>query len=185
MIREYVKAAVLAAFADHGLDQPKTAFARIIRAVGDRLSVQKKDASDNIDDANPIEVWPGVPGVTSDPTEGEDVVLVFVGKDQTPIVMGRASKQAPGSVPVEVRHDASSTIRFVSRTESVAGKVLVGNTTHALARADDVQALLTALKGAATSMNGSVVPEVVAVGGILQAALNSLSITPTAKLEAE
>lgn len=186
MIIAELRAAVKAAFAEHGIDQPKTAFVRIIRAVGNRVSVQKIDTRDNIDDANPIEVWPGVPGVTSDPAEGEEAVLSLVGREQRPVVTMRASKEAPGNVPPEVRHDATSALRMLSRTESAAAKVIVGNGALPVARAAQVDAI----KAALLAYTGAIALDPTLVGIIgaaaaLQTALQSIPSAATTKLEAE
>lgn len=117
-------AAVRAAFP--GIDAPRSAVMRLIRAVGARVSLQTIALQDQAPEANPVEVWPGVPGVTSDPTAGEEVVILFVGADQVPYVIGRGREGGPGDVPQAVRHDAVTEIRFLSRPASVAAKVRVG-----------------------------------------------------------
>ncbi len=184
MILPQLRAAVLASFP--GIDAPKKAFFRIVRNVAARVNLQAMaPTSDQTTDLANVEVCPGVPGVTSDPTPGETVIVMLVGKDEVPYVVGRAAENMPGHVPAEVRHDATSAIRFVSKSASAGAKVYVGSATFPLARSADLDALLTALDGAATTMIGSGVPDVVAVGNTLQAALSGLTVTPTAKLEAE
>jgi hypothetical protein len=183
MILPHLRTAVLAAFP--GLDAPKKAFFRIARDLAGRLNLQPVNAKlDQTKDLSSIEICPGVPGVTSTPTEGETCIVMLVGKDEVPYVIARASEQMPGHVPIEVRHDAKTAIRFVSKTASAGAKVYCGAApTFALARADDLQALLSALNAAVTALNASGVPEVAAVGGILETALEFVTVTPTTKLE--
>lgn len=162
------------------LEAPRSAIMRVIRGVGSRLSLQKVDTSDQASDANPIEFWPGVPGVSSDPKGGEEVILSFIGQNQTPFVTG----WSPVFTPLKVRHDAQTEIRFVSLSASVAAKVYVGAApTFALARATDLQLLVTKLQvlGATLSLSPSV--DVAAVGAAITAALLGFVVTPTAKLE--
>ncbi len=184
MILKEFRTAMLAAFP--GLDAPKKAFFRVSRRVVARLNLQPVNPElDQTKDLSNIEVCPGVPGVTSDPTEGETCIVMFVGKDEVPYVIARASETMPGHLPAEVRHDAGRVIRFVGKAGSSAAKVYVGATpTFPLVRAIDVTSLLTALRAAATTMSASPVSEVVAVGGILTAALSGVTITGTTKLEA-
>lgn len=181
MILSHLRAAILACFP--GLDAPKKAFFRVVKRNAARLNLQPVDAiADQTKDVSNVEVCPGVPGVTSDPTEGEQVIVMFVGKDEVPYIIGRAALDMPGHLPFSVRHDAVRDIKFVSKNNA---KVYVGSgPTFALARAADVSTLLSQLKTAAATMEASVVPEVVAVGGILTAAL-TVTITGTTKLEAE
>lgn len=181
MILSHLRSAVLAAFP--GLDAPKKAFFRVVKRNVARLNLQPVAAiADQTKDVSNVEVCPGVPGVTSDPTEGETCIVMFVGKDEVPYVIARAALDMPGHLPQTVRHDAVRDIKFVSKNNA---KVYVGSgPTFALARAVDVSTLLTQLKAAATTMSASGVPEVVAVGGIITAAL-TVTITGTTKLEAE
>jgi hypothetical protein len=137
-------AAVRAAFP--GIESPRSAVMRLIRAVGSRVAVQQIALQDEAPEASPIEVWPGVPGVTSDPTEGEEVVMLFVGADQVPYVIGRGREGGPGDVPQAVRHDAVTAIRFLSRAASTGAKVYIGTTTFPLARAADLLTLVTTLQ---------------------------------------
>jgi hypothetical protein len=183
MILAHLRTAVLAAFP--GLDAPKKAFFRIARDLAGRLNLQPVNAKlDQTKDLSSIEVCPGVPGVTSTPTEGETCIVMLVGKDEVPYVIARASEQMPGHVPIEVRHDAKTAIRLISKTASAGAKVYCGSApTFALARAADVSALLASLNAAAATMSASAVPEVVAVGGIFSAALSGNTVTPTTKLE--
>lgn len=194
MILSHLRTAVLAAFP--GLDAPKKAFFRVVRSVGLRLNVQPVNATlDQTRDLSNIEVWPGVPGVSSDPKEGEQVVISFVGKDQTPIVTHRGPPTAPAStefgvaptcpLPLEVRHDVAVSLRMLSRSEPAAKMYVGGNgsATYSLARNIDLVALYNALNGAASTMSASPIPEVVAVGGIITAALSSVNIQGTTKLE--
>lgn len=184
MILNSLRTAMLAAIP--GLDAPKKAFYRVVRDVAGRLNLQPVNGTlDQTKDLSSIEVCPGVPGVTCDPTPGETCIVAFVGKDEVPYVVAHASEQMPGHTPIEVRHDAKTAIRFCSKTASVAAKVYVGTTTFPLARAADVQSILSALNAAVVALNASGVPEVIAVGGIFQTALNGVTVTPTTKLEAE
>lgn len=184
MLLGNLRAAMLAAFP--GLDAPKSALFRIVRAVASRLNLQPLAAVlDQTRDLSAVEVCPGVPGVTSDPTPGETPIVAFVGQDGTPYVIARAAEGMPGHVPLEVRHDATTAIRLLSKTDSAGAKVYVGSTTFALARATDLQSLLTALQTLGASLALSPVPEVAAVGAALTTALQDLTVTPTAKLEAQ
>lgn len=184
MIREQLRAAMRAAFP--GLDEPKSVLMRVIRQAASRFVLQSISTRDDMpEEPTTAEICPGVPGVTSDPTPGEQVIVVLVGKDAIPYVVGRASEQMPGAVPIEVRHDATTAIRMVSRLDSAGAKVYVGAApTSALARAADLASLLAALQGLATSLSGSGDPSVVAVGVALNFALLPVSVTPTTKLEA-
>jgi len=184
MILSDLRRAILAALP--GLDAPTTALFRVGQAVAGRLRLQAiYSGLDQTKDLRNVEVCPGVPGVTSDPTESEHVIVAYVGQDRTPYVIARASEQQPGHIPAEVRHDATTAIRFVSRTASVLGKVYVGTVTFPLAKVLEVQALLAALQGAASTMTSSPDPSTVIVGGILQSALAGVVITGTTKLEAQ
>lgn len=179
---ESLRAAVKAAFGMAGVDleAPRSAIMRVIRAVGTRLSLQKIDVEDQAPDANPTDIWPGVPGVSSDPFGGEEVILSFVGNNQTPFVTG----WSPIAMPLNVRHDARTEIRFVSLAYSAAAKVYVGAApTFSLARAIDVTTIVTKLQalGASLSLNPS--PDVAAVGAAITAAFLGFAITPTTKLE--
>jgi hypothetical protein len=186
VILSHLRAAMLAAFP--GINAPKKAFFRVVRSVAGRLNLQPVNATlDQVKNEvlSVVEVCPGVPGVTSTPTDGETCVVMLVGADGTPYVIARAAEGMPGHTPQEVRHDATSAIRLISKTASAGAKVYVGTTTFALARAVDVTSLLTELRASATTMSASGVPEVVAVGGIITAALSGVTITPTTKLEAQ
>jgi hypothetical protein len=185
MILAKLRTAMLAAIP--GLDAPKTALFRVARKVVGRLNLQPvAPATDQTKDLSNVEVCPGVPGVTSDPTDGETPIVALVGADGAPYVIARASESMPGHTPLEVRHDATTAIRLISKASSTGAKVYVGATpTFPLARAADLASLLASLQAAAATMSASVVPEVVAVGGILSGALSGNTVTPTAKLEAE
>lgn len=184
MILPRLRTAMLAAFP--GLDAPTKAFFRIARAVAGRVNLQPLFAKlDQTADLSNVEICPGVPGVTSDATEGEQVIVALVGKDRAPFVIARASDRMPGHTPSEVRHDATAAIRLVSKPASIAAKVYVGSATFPLAKALEVQALLVALQGAASTMLASPDPSTIIVGGILQSALAGVLITGTTKLEAQ
>jgi hypothetical protein len=182
MILESFRATMLAAIP--GLDKPKTAFFRVQKAILGRLNLQKISTRDDISDLGPVEVCPGVPGVTSDPTPGETPIIVFVGADGTPYVIARASEQMPGHTPIEVRHDATTAIRFVSKTGSVAAKVYVGSGTAPVAKAapvDAIKAALIAFTGAVALTPTT--PGIVAAAAALQTALNAIPTAATTKLE--
>lgn len=184
MILNSLRSAMLAAFP--GLDAPKKAFFRVVRDVAGRFNLQPIFATaDQTKDLSNIEICPGVPGVTSEPKEGEQVVVMFVGKDEIPYVIARASEQMPGHIPKQVYHDAERAIRFVSKPASLAGIVYVGSTTFPLARAADLQALVVALQTLGATLEASGDPSVVIVGAAITAALTGFTVTPTAKLEAE
>lgn len=181
---EQLKAAVKAAFP--GIDAPKTAVYRVVRAIGGRLNLQSVFAPDKAPDLAPVEVRPGVPGVTSDPTPGEDVVVAFIGDDATPCVIARASEQGTGAIPIEVRHDATTAIRLISRTGSSGAKVYVGAApTFALARAADLQNLATRITSLGAALELSPDPSAAIVGAAITAAMTGYTVTPTTKLEAQ
>ena len=126
MILAKFRTAMLAAIP--GLDAPKKAFFRVARNVAGRFNLQPVDpVADQTRDLENVEVCPGVPGVTSEPTPGEEAIVAFVGKDGRPYIIARASEQMPGHTPIEVRHDATTAIRFVSKTASAGAKVYVGS----------------------------------------------------------
>lgn len=184
MILPHLRTAVLAAFP--GLDAPKKALFRVGRQIAGRLNLQPVSGTlDQTKDLSAVDVCPGVPGVTSDPTPGERVVLAFVGKDGIPYVIARGAEGMPGHTPIEVRHDATTAIRFVSKTSSAGAKVHVGAApTFALARAADLQALVTTLQALGASLELNPDPSVAAVGLAITTALTDFTVTPTAKLEA-
>jgi len=180
---EQLKAAVRAAFP--GLDAPKTAVYRVVRAIGGRLNLQSVFAPDKAPDLAPVEVRPGIPGVTSDPTPGEDVVVAFIGADATPCVIARASEQGTGSIPIEVRHDATTAIRLISRTGSSGAKVYVGTGTTPVAKAAPVDAIKAALLAFTAAVAATpTTPGIVAAAAALQIALNGIPTAATTKLEA-
>lgn len=156
MILPQLRAAILACFP--GLDAPKKAFFRVVKRNAARLNLQPVDAiTDQTKDVSNIEVCPGVPGVTSDPTEGEQVIVMFVGKDEVPYIIGRAALDMPGHLPFSVRHDAVRDIKFVSKTSA---KVTVGITTVPVAKAPNLVAYLNALETWALSIDLAIAPAV-------------------------
>jgi hypothetical protein len=60
----------------------------------------------------------------------------------------------------------------------------VGSATVPLAKAADLTALVTALKGLGTTLSGSPDPSAIIVGGAITAALAGITVSPTTKLEA-
>lgn len=185
MILAQLRTAVLAAFP--GLDAPKKAFFRVVRDVAGCFNLQAVNATlDQTKDLSTIEVCPGVPGVTSDPTEGEQVVVMFVGKDEVPYVIARASASMPGHISKRVYHDAARAIHFISKTSSSAAKMHVGaSPTFPLALASDATAIVTKMQalGASLSLNPS--PDVAAVGAAITAAFLGFAVVGTTKLEAK
>lgn len=185
MLLAHLRTAVLAALP--GLDAPKAAFFRISRAIAGRLNLQPVNGTlDQTKDLTAAEVCPGVPGVTSDPTPGETPIVAFVGADGTPYVIARAAEGMPGHTPVEVRHDATSAIRFVSKAASIGAKVHVGDVTVPVAKAAPVDAI----KAALLAYTGAIaltptLPGVVAAAAALQTALNAIPSAATTKLEAQ
>ena len=182
---ESLRAAVKAAFGMAGVDleAPRTTIMRVIRAVGARVSLQKIDAADQVDNSNPIEVWPSTPGVSVDPNGGEDVILSFVGQSQTPFVTG----WSPVSMPAKVRHDARQEIRFVSLAGSATAKVYIGATpTLPVAMAGPVNATKAALLGftGAVALNPTT-GGIVAAAAALQTALNAIPSAASTNLEAK
>jgi hypothetical protein len=185
MILAHLRTAVLAAFP--GLDAPKKAFFRIVRAVTGRLNLQPVNATlDQTKDLSAVEVCPGVPGVTSDPTDGETPVVAFVGKDETPFVVARAAEGMPGHTPVEVRHDATSAIRFVSKAASAGAKVYVGDPTTPVAMAIGVEAMRTAAATFAVRLSvATTLADVVSAGSLYAADLGAISNISSTNLEAK
>jgi hypothetical protein len=185
MILAKLRAAMIAAIP--GIDAPKKAFFRVQKLVVGRFNLQPVDASaDQTKDLSNIEVCPGVPGVTSEPMHGEEVIVAFVGADGRPYVIARASEQMAGHIPKQVYHDAERAIRFVSKAASSAGIVYVGTTTAPVAKAAPVDAIKTALLG----FTGAVAvtpttPGIVDAAAALQLALQAIPTAATTKLEAE
>jgi hypothetical protein len=174
-------AAVRAAFP--GIDAPQSAVMRLIRAVGPRVSLQQIALQDQAPEASPVEVWPGVPGVTSDPSPGEEVVILFVGKDQVPYVIGRGREGGPGDVPQAVRHDAVTAIRFLSRAASLGAKVRVGADLPTppvpVALAGPLSTYLAALETWALSVDLAIAPAVLLLTAPQQAAYAAAVTTRT------
>lgn len=185
MILDPLRAAVRAAFP--GFDEPRTVLMRVISQVASKLKLQVISTADNVSDTTTTaEVCPGVPGVTSDPTPGEQIVLAFVGKDAIPYVIARASEQMPGAVPIEVRHDAKSAIRFISKTASAGAKVYVGSTTFPVAMGPAVSNAFAALLVFATAAKASTTdPTLAAAALTLESALQAISGYQSTKLEAQ
>lgn len=186
MILAHLRTAVIAAFP--GLDAPKTALFRIVRDIAGRLNLQPVNGTlDQTKDLTAAEVCPGVPGVTSEPTPGETPIVAFVGADGTPYVIARAAEGMPGHTPVEVRHDATTAIRLVSKAASVGAKVYVGAApTFPVAMGAQVEAMKTALSTFAsaqaaaalaadfTAMNTAASALATALGGITGISSTSL-----------
>jgi hypothetical protein len=184
MILAKLRAAMIAAIP--GIDAPKKAFFRVQKLVVGRFNLQPVDASTNqTKDLSNIEVCPGVPGVTSEPTPGEEVIVAFVGADGRPYVIARASEQMVGHIPKQVYHDAERAIRFVSKAASSAGIVYVGTTTVPVAKGPPVTAGFAALLAFATECKASADPTLAAKALILEGALQAISGYSTTKLEAE
>ena len=182
MILSHLRTAVLAAFP--GLDAPKKAFFRVVTRNIGRLNIQPVAAiADQTKDVSNVEVCPGVPGVTSDPTEGETCIVMFVGKDEIPYVIGRAALDMPGHLPQSVRHDAVRDITFVSKNSA---KVFVGIVTVPVAKAFPVDAIKVALLGytAAVALAPTLVG-IVTAAAALQTALQAIPSAASTRLEAE
>ena len=182
MILSNLRAAVLACFP--GLDAPKKAFFRVVKRNLARLNLQPVAAiADQTKDVSNVEVCPGVPGVTSDPTEGETCIVMFVGKDETPYVIGRAALDMPGHLPQEVRHDAVRSIKFVSKNNA---KVTVGITTIPVAKAPPVISAFAAIQAfALASSTATTAPQIAAAALTLNGALAAISGYASTRLEAE
>jgi hypothetical protein len=185
MILPHLRTAVLAAFP--GLDAPKKAFFRVVRDIAGRLNLQPvAAAADQTKDLAAVEVCPGVPGVTSDPTPGETPIVAFVGADGVPYVIARAAEGMPGHTPIEVRHDATSAIRMISKAASSAAKVYVGSATAPLAKSAPVDATKAALVAFTTAVAATpTLPGIVAAAATMQTALNAIPSAATTKLEAQ
>lgn len=185
---EALRAAVKAAFGAAGFDleAPRAAVVRVVRAVGTRLSLQSIDVQDQTPNANPIEVWHGVPGASCDPKGGEEVVLSFVGANQTPFV----TSWSPVTVPVKLRFDASTEVRFVSLAASVGAKVCVGATpTLPVALAPNLVTYLQALEACLAASDAVLEGLVGIVYTPLKAtrltAASSIANIPSSNLEAK
>ena len=185
MILSRLRTAVLAAFP--GLDAPKQASFRIAKAVAGRLALQPVFAiADQTKDISNIEVCPGVSGVTSDPTPGENVIVAFVGADGVPYVLARASEQMPGHTPIEVRHDATNAIRLVSKSASGGAKVYVGTATVPVALAPPVASAMAAIQAfALASSTATTAPQMAVAAGVLNTALLAIPGYGATKLEAQ
>ena len=160
MILSHLRTAVLAAFP--GLDAPKKAFFRVVRDVVGRLNLQPVAGSaDQTKDLAAVDVCPGVPGVTSDPPPGETPIVAFVGADGVPYVIARAAEGMPGHTPIEVRHDATTAIRLISKAASSGAKVYVGAApTKAVALAPDLVTYLNTIEMWALSIDLAIAPAV-------------------------
>ena len=185
MILAKFRTAMIAAIP--GLDAPKKAFFRVMRNVAGRFNLQPVDpVADQTRDLESVEVCPGVPGVTSEPTPGEEAIVAFVGKDGRPYIIARASEQMAGHTPIEVRHDATTAIRFVSKTASAGAKVHVGSTTVPVAKAAPVDAINTALTAfATTASTATTAAQIAAAAGTLLTALQAIPSAACTKLEAQ
>ncbi len=174
--------------------------ARVMAQASDgRVSLQQVNRAGEVadfgrDEANKgaVYLYPGVAGASVEyfnpaseaPETNPEVILAFSRADWSdPIAFLAAPKGQAGHVPRKVFFEAKSEIRLVGNSDGI---VRVGAApTFALAREVDVSALLTAIRAAATTMSASAVPEVVAVGGIITSALESVTITGTTNLEAK
>jgi hypothetical protein len=185
MILAKLRTAMLAAIP--GLDAPKTAFFRVQRQVIKRLNLQPvAGIADQTKDLSNVEVCPGVPGVTSDPTDGETPIIAFVGADGVPYVIARASESMPGHTPIEVRHDATTAIRIISKAPSAGAKVYVGSATFPVASSPPVTTAFTALQAfALASSTATTAAQIAVAAGALNSALLAIPGYGTTKLEAQ
>lgn len=161
--------------------------ARIVGQSGDRVSLQIVDREGEVPDAGQEArqpVWYGVPGCSADHTPGQEVLLaVAFAAGAQPIVFLAPPRGQPGHVPIRVRHEATTEIRFMG---SAAGVVRVGpGTTAPVALAAPVAAMLTALKAFATSAAAATTAaQIATAAATLSTALNAIASPAATRLEA-
>jgi len=163
-----------------GFDAPKIIACRVVRDEAGRLSLQPLNAArDEAPEINqggmrPVEVWPGIPGATSEPTSGEVVLVALYGRDATPAVIARAPEGQPGHTPSAVQINASSTVRL--GTAPLAAPV---------ARAAALTALKTAVQAFGSAAKVSTDPVLAGAALALESAVAAIVMIATTKLEAE
>lgn len=116
-VLEVLRSAMRTAHPD--LDAVPLAFYGVVRDLAGRYSLQTLRPQDGLPDALPVNAWHGAPGISSDPTPGEHVVVAFVGKDAEPVLIARSPRGEQGHVPIRVRHEASTEIRLVQHSDGV------------------------------------------------------------------
>lgn len=95
--------------------------ARIVsQGVDGRISLQLVNRDGDKPDSLPVHYWCGVPGVSAKVAPGQEVVLGFSRADLSdPVAFLAAPKGQPGHVPLEVRHEATTEIRFFSESAGI------------------------------------------------------------------
>jgi hypothetical protein len=165
---EAFRALFLAAFP--GAMAPRLAVCRVVRDVAGKLSLQPVDGpTDEVGNMKPVEVWPGVPGATSDPAEGELVVVAFVGADQRPCVIARVFEGGPGWPPESVYHDAKLQVRLIASLASKNAKVIVGSDDEVEPRAVAIALPVGQAFGAVVEAFGAVLAYATAVAAAVPA----------------
>lgn len=161
--------------------------ARIVGQVGDRVSLQLVDRDKELPDAGEEArqpIWYGVPGVSATHAAGQEVVLAFARGDAAdPLVFLSTPRGQPGHVPILVRHEATTEIRFMG---AAAGVVRVGpGSTKKVALGPALDAMLSALKAFASSASiATTAAQIATAAGTLNTALNAIATTSADKLEA-
>lgn len=76
---------------------------RVVRMVGDRVSLQAVRKSAGLPDIEPISQWPGMAGVHAKLTPGSEVLVGFVEGDRSqPVLLHFTGKGGAGHAPVEL-----------------------------------------------------------------------------------
>lgn len=156
--------------------------ARIVsQGVDGRVSLQMVDRSGEAADTLPVSVWMGVPGVSADHTPGQELVLGFAQAEASdPVAFLSAPKGQPGHIPIRVRHEATTEIRFCG---SSAGSVKVGpEPTSPVALGPALDQVVTALRTLATSLSllsATPLTPLLTIGRSLQDALSPTTLPPT------
>jgi hypothetical protein len=142
--------------------------ARIMsQGIDGRVSLQMVDRDGALPDmAGPtgrVDIWSGTPGVSADPTPGQEVVIAFSRADASdPVAFLAAPKGQPAHVPIKVRHEAITEIRLVGESPGVV-KVGATGTTEPVAKATLLQAYLVALEAYLEQAHIAIAPLVAAL----------------------
>lgn len=160
--------------------------ARVVsQGVDGRVSLQRVDRGGEFPDLfdGRVALWCGVAGVSVDPTPSQEVLFAFAGADLSdPIAFVATPLGQPGHVPIKVRHEATTEIRFVGAS---AGLVRVGpGATQPVALGSALDSVIGALQAFATALDSSTDPAVVAAASALTSALGAITITSATRLEA-
>lgn len=135
------------------------------------------------DNEGRVALWCGVAGVSVDPTPSQEVLFGFAAADLSdPIAFVATPLGQPGHVPIKVRHEATTEIRFVGAS---AGFVRVGpGATQQVALGPALDSVIAALQTFATTLGGSTDPAVMAAASALSSALGAIAVTKAIRLEA-